>query len=822
MATNQAEIKITADASAAQREIKNLQNALGDLESASSAAAATLAKITAAAAAVGYAIGRTIQSVSALNDMSKALGMSAQNLQYLQQSAQLAGIGADELNASLIRLQNNIGTALVQQTGPGYEAIKRMGISFDELKNQSPEQQFKTIAERISLIQDPAVRASMAVDLLGKQGPRLLKAAEAMDEIKRRTEELGFALSDLDIETIDAAGDKFDEVKFIIQAGVQKAVAALAPYLIAIAGYIESAVISIKNNADTWLLVLKALGLVIGALITYRAYMVMTAIIQSVLAVGSAFIAMYNAIKVATTATEVLNAVMGKNPIIKILSAVVALGTMFVATKAAGSAFSELDAKAQQASEEIANGMANAAGGVAGVNTQVDQTAKKVETALEAFKKFQGEVVNDIKYQADILTLGEKQANINKIIREEKAKLVAAGGNLTKKQEESLRKDLEKIQALKDQNSLLQAQSNLLEGFLNAQTGGEKLLTDIQNVKRIIAGEPIVLPIKLETPQDIAANSAQALSQAEKQVGIFVDNTISQYSKLYGEAFQITNDYNKAVREIDTALELAREAGGTRELERIKALEEAKIAVERDAQRRRLELEINTFNERNKLRDLERQRDAGRVAEALQNEKDIFGGQMFSAKEIDDIRDKTAENQKAYEENATKFVIKQGADAFAALGTQNKKAFEAYKAFKIAQTIMDTISGARAAFASLAPIPFVGVPLGIAAAAAAVAAGMAQVAQIRSLTYSGRAKGGPVAGGMPYLVGESGPEIFQPSTGGNIVPNNQLGTGGTTNVNFTIVANDTQGFDQLLTSRKGVIQQIISDAMLERGQRSMV
>jgi hypothetical protein len=36
------------------------------------------------------------------------------------------------------------------------------------------------------------------------------------------------------------------------------------------------------------------------------------------------------------------------------------------------------------------------------------------------------------------------------------------------------------------------------------------------------------------------------------------------------------------------------------------------------------------------------------------------------------------------------------------------------------------------------------------------------------------------------------------------------------------VANDTQGFDQLLSSRKGVIQQIISDAMLERGQRSIV
>ena len=45
-----------------------------------------------------------------------------------------------------------------------------------------------------------------------------------------------------------------------------------------------------------------------------------------------------------------------------------------------------------------------------------------------------------------------------------------------------------------------------------------------------------------------------------------------------------------------------------------------------------------------------------------------------------------------------------------------------------------------------------------------------------------RASGGPVAAGA-YLVGERGPEILQMgSRGGNIIPNNQIGGGGTTNV----------------------------------------
>jgi hypothetical protein len=44
---------------------------------------------------------------------------------------------------------------------------------------------------------------------------------------------------------------------------------------------------------------------------------------------------------------------------------------------------------------------------------------------------------------------------------------------------------------------------------------------------------------------------------------------------------------------------------------------------------------------------------------------------------------------------------------------------------------------------------------------------------------SPRALGGPVSAGSPYLVGERGPELFMPSRGGSIIPNNALGGGGT-------------------------------------------
>ena len=52
---------------------------------------------------------------------------------------------------------------------------------------------------------------------------------------------------------------------------------------------------------------------------------------------------------------------------------------------------------------------------------------------------------------------------------------------------------------------------------------------------------------------------------------------------------------------------------------------------------------------------------------------------------------------------------------------------------------------------------------------------------------TGKANGGPVSAGGSYIVGEKGPEILQMgSRGGNIIPNNAIGGGGTTNNMITV------------------------------------
>lgn len=100
----------------------------------------------------------------------------------------------------------------------------------------------------------------------------------------------------------------------------------------------------------------------------------------------------------------------------------------------------------------------------------------------------------------------------------------------------------------------------------------------------------------------------------------------------------------------------------------------------------------------------------------------------------------------------------------------SKKLAGIHKAAAISQAIINTYQAANQALA--APFP---PPIPQIFAATAVAAGMANVAAIKSTPIAGaRAMGGEVGSGKTYLVGEKGPELFTPGASGQITSNDNL------------------------------------------------
>ena len=69
------------------------------------------------------------------------------------------------------------------------------------------------------------------------------------------------------------------------------------------------------------------------------------------------------------------------------------------------------------------------------------------------------------------------------------------------------------------------------------------------------------------------------------------------------------------------------------------------------------------------------------------------------------------------------------------------------------------------------------------------------------------------------MVGETGPEMFVPNAGGQIVPNGAMGKQVT--VNFNIETVDATGFDELLLERRSTIVGVINEAMNRQGREGI-
>ena len=86
----------------------------------------------------------------------------------------------------------------------------------------------------------------------------------------------------------------------------------------------------------------------------------------------------------------------------------------------------------------------------------------------------------------------------------------------------------------------------------------------------------------------------------------------------------------------------------------------------------------------------------------------------------------------------------------------------------------------------------------------------------------GMARGGVPSTNSPTLVGEKGPELFMPGTTGRVIPNNELGSGGETTVQFNINAVDSRSGTEFILEQKKQIINMINSAQRQRGKMGII
>ena len=229
-----------------------------------------------------------------------------------------------------------------------------------------------------------------------------------------------------------------------------------------------------------------------------------------------------------------------------------------------------------------------------------------------------------------------------------------------------------------------------------------------------------------------AYNNELRVEQARQQARVDAARRATKDIAANDDVGEIKYDANAQVREIERNSELNKLKGYHTEVERLEQEHENRIA------------EIKFGANVQGYRTAKEQEEAAHATRMF----DIFANQYAPQYKTELTAIAGFEKQTSAEK--AKNVVGIGAAMFKTLGQQSKTAFKTYKAFAIAQAIINTYQGATAAFTSLASIPIVGPVLGGVAAAAAVMSGLQQVRQIKAQQPAGIAHGG-----LDYVPNES-------------------------------------------------------------------
>jgi hypothetical protein len=183
------------------------------------------AMIMAARNALNYA--------SAINDASENTGLATESLQELRYAFQLGGTDAETFDKAMNKLNVTIAKSP--------DTLKKLGIAYKDANGNilSTEDVLKNIADKMQKTESPAQRAAIAMSTMGKSAASMVgvlsQGAAAIDETRRKAQELGIVLSDETIRKADVAGDKFETLGQIIKvkfyAGLLVAADALAKFL---------------------------------------------------------------------------------------------------------------------------------------------------------------------------------------------------------------------------------------------------------------------------------------------------------------------------------------------------------------------------------------------------------------------------------------------------------------------------------------------------------------------------------------------------------------------------------------------------------------
>lgn len=248
-------------AATASKTQASLDKMTGGLTRAGAVAGAALG--LAARAAVGYA--------ASINDASEATDISRQSILALGQAMAVNGGEAAKATDAIIKLNENIGSA---QAGAGSaaNALYELGLSYADIKNLSPQQQFETVVAALGNIESSTQAAKLSTELFGKalKGVNVRGLASEYAALVGKQNDTADA-----IKKVGQASDNLNAAWIRIQGSIVKALAPAAEFinklspaqidgLVSSIGQLAAALVGVTAGLKLFSLIATGIGVVAG------------------------------------------------------------------------------------------------------------------------------------------------------------------------------------------------------------------------------------------------------------------------------------------------------------------------------------------------------------------------------------------------------------------------------------------------------------------------------------------------------------------------------------------------------------------------------
>lgn len=157
------------------------------------------------------------ENAEVVQNFAKATGLSTDAVQGLQAAAKDAGVDIGTVESGVNKLTITIGKA-ASGVSAAIQPFDQLGIKFDDFKKLSPDEQLKTVIQKLGEMKDPAQRAAVGVALFGKQFQDLEPVIEEVSEKGLQSyidhlREIGVLMDSDTVAAIKNVGDQLLEVR---------------------------------------------------------------------------------------------------------------------------------------------------------------------------------------------------------------------------------------------------------------------------------------------------------------------------------------------------------------------------------------------------------------------------------------------------------------------------------------------------------------------------------------------------------------------------------------------------------------------------------